>query len=69
MESHRRDGHITIITLEFQLGTPFKPYQQQLMGALPVVRMDHIPLAYQDLMYGPNSPIIDFHSLESNGKK
>ena len=34
------------MSFEFQLGTPFKPYEQ-LMGVLPVASMEHIPLAYQ----------------------
>ncbi|KAF5374511.1 hypothetical protein D9615_009091 [Tricholomella constricta] len=60
------------MTFNFELGTPFKPYEQ-LMGVLPVASKDHIPLAYQDLMYDPNSPILDFYPLEFeqdlNGKK
>lgn len=38
------------MSFDFQLGTPFKPYQQ-LMGVLPVASMDHIPLAYQVAYY------------------
>ena len=38
------------MSFDFQLGTPFKPYQQ-LMGVLPVASMDHIPLAYQVVSY------------------
>jgi 5'-3' exonuclease len=34
------------MSFEFQLGTPFRPYEQ-LMGVLPVASMEHIPLAYQ----------------------
>ncbi|KAG6827914.1 hypothetical protein H0H92_009983 [Tricholoma furcatifolium] len=60
------------MSFEFELGTPFKPYQQ-LMGVLPVASKEHIPMAYQDLMYDPNSPILDFYPLEFeldlNGKK
>ncbi|KAG5652989.1 hypothetical protein H0H81_002814 [Sphagnurus paluster] len=60
------------MAFEFELGRPFKPYEQ-LMGVLPVASKDHIPLAYQDLMYDPNSPILDFYPLEFeqdlNGKK
>ncbi|KAL4264437.1 5'-3' exoribonuclease 1 [Pleurotus pulmonarius] len=56
----------------FDLGKPFRPFQQ-LMGVLPVASMEHIPEAYQDLMYSPNSPILDFYPLEFeqdlNGKK
>lgn len=34
------------MTFEFDLGTPFKPFQQ-LMGVLPVASKEHIPAAYQ----------------------
>lgn len=34
------------MTFNFELGTPFKPFQQ-LMGVLPAASMEHIPLAYQ----------------------
>ncbi|KAF8150162.1 exonuclease II [Crassisporium funariophilum] len=60
------------MTFNFDLGKPFRPYEQ-LMGVLPVASMEHIPLAYRDLMYEPNSPILDFYPLEFeqdlNGKK
>lgn len=34
------------MSFKFDLGTPFKPYEQ-LMGVLPLASKDHIPLAYQ----------------------
>jgi len=34
------------MTFEFELGTPFRPYEQ-LMGVLPAASMDHIPQAYR----------------------
>ncbi|KAJ6560949.1 exonuclease II [Mycena sp. CBHHK59/15] len=57
---------------KFDLGKPFRPFEQ-LMGVLPVASKEHIPVAYQDLMFNPNSPIIGFYPLEFeqdlNGKK
>ncbi|KAF5334844.1 hypothetical protein D9758_014281 [Tetrapyrgos nigripes] len=59
-------------TIEFDLGDPFKPYEQ-LMGVLPIASKDHIPRAYHDLMTNPLSPIAHFYPLEFeqdlNGKK
>lgn len=34
------------MTFNFDLGTPFRPYQQ-LMGVLPEASKEHIPLAYR----------------------
>ncbi|TFY75929.1 hypothetical protein EWM64_g8082 [Hericium alpestre] len=60
------------MSFSFDLATPFKPFQQ-LMGVLPAASMEHVPTAYQDLMYDPNSPILDFYPAEFeadlNGKK
>ena len=42
------------MSFEFQLGTPFRPYEQ-LMGVLPVASMEHIPLAYQVSLVSPES--------------
>ncbi|KAF5326675.1 hypothetical protein D9619_004005 [Psilocybe cf. subviscida] len=60
------------MSFDFELGKPFRPYEQ-LMGVLPVASMEHIPVAYRDLMYDSNSTILDFYPLEFeqdlNGKK
>lgn len=58
--------------MNFQLGQPFRPFQQ-LMGVLPDRSKKIVPPAYQDLMTSPDSPIIDFYprdfELDMNGKK
>ncbi|OWZ62180.1 hypothetical protein AYX15_05666 [Cryptococcus neoformans] len=63
---------VSHMKFEFDYGKPFTPFQQ-LMGVLPVDSMDHVPLAYRDLMYEETSPIIDFYprnfELDMNGKK
>lgn len=58
--------------MKFQLGQPFRPYQQ-LMGVLPDRSKRIVPTPYHDLMTNPDSPIIDFYprdfDLDMNGKK
>ncbi|KAI9777457.1 MAG: hypothetical protein M1839_008869 [Geoglossum umbratile] len=58
--------------LDFQLGQPFRPYQQ-LMGVLPDRSKKIVPLPYHELMTSTDSPIIDFYprdfELDMNGKK
>ncbi|KAI8977920.1 exoribonuclease 1 [Pilobolus umbonatus] len=57
---------------KFELGQPFKPYEQ-LMGVLPSLSKNLLPVAYQDLMTNTTSPIIDFYptdfDTDMNGKK
>ncbi|THH13302.1 hypothetical protein EW146_g6897 [Bondarzewia mesenterica] len=60
------------MTFSFDLAKPFRPFEQ-LMGVLPEASQDLIPLAYRDLMYNSESPILDFYPQEFeqdlNGKK
>ena len=58
--------------MNFQLGQPFRPYQQ-LMGVLPDRSKTIVPEPYHSLMTSAESPIIDFYprdfDLDMNGKK
>lgn len=60
------------VSMEFQLGQPFRP-NQQLMGVLPDRSKKIVPQVYWPLMTDPASPIIDFYprefELDMNGKK
>ncbi|KAI0300796.1 exonuclease II [Russula brevipes] len=60
------------MSFSFELGKPFKPFEQ-LMGVMPEASKELLPGAFQDLMWDPNSPIIDFYPQEFdqdlNGKK
>jgi hypothetical protein len=38
--------HVDKMTFDFQLGQPFRPFQQ-LMGVLPAASREHVPQAYQ----------------------
>ncbi|XP_060584982.1 5'-3' exoribonuclease 1-like, partial [Ruditapes philippinarum] len=60
------------MNLRFDLGTPFKPFEQ-LMAVLPAASKDLLPLPYQKLMINDTSPVIDFYPLQFdtdlNGKQ
>ncbi|KAG0057611.1 5'-3' exoribonuclease 2 [Gryganskiella cystojenkinii] len=60
------------LEITFELGEPFHPIEQ-LMGVLPAGSKQHIPPAFQPLMYEEDSPIIDFYpenfAMDLNGKK
>ncbi|KAK4941630.1 5'-3' exoribonuclease 2 [Elasticomyces elasticus] len=60
------------MTVKFEKGTPFKPYEQ-LMGVLPASSNHAIPPAFHPLMTDEDSDIVDFYpevfELDANGKK
>ncbi|KAH9063988.1 exonuclease II [Lactarius vividus] len=60
------------MVFNFDLAKPFRPFEQ-LMGVMPEASKELLPEAYQDLMWDPNSPILDFYPQEFdqdlNGKK
>ena len=60
------------MTLEFDLSTPFLPFEQ-LMAVLPAASRALIPAALQPLMVVPTSPIAHFYPVEFeqdlNGKQ
>lgn len=60
------------LKLEFDLGTPFLPFQQ-LLAVLPAASKDLLPKAYHGLMTNENSPIIKYYPIDFktdlNGKR
>lgn len=60
------------ITLHFELGEPFKPFEQ-LLAVLPSASKSLLPAPYQELMTQENSPILEYYPPEFqtdlNGKK
>ncbi|XP_026838294.1 5'-3' exoribonuclease 1 [Drosophila erecta] len=64
--------NIEQVQIDFQMGTPFLPFQQ-LLAVLPTASCKLLPAAYHDLMVLPSSPLAEFYPLEFesdlNGKK
>jgi len=60
------------LTLSFQKGTPFKPFEQ-LMSVLPAASNHAIPEVFRNLMTHEESDILDFYPeefpIDLNGKK
>lgn len=60
------------IDLTFELGQPFKPYEQ-LLGVLPIASKQFLPKAYQRLMIDESSPLKDCFpdnfELDMDGKQ
>ena len=60
------------LTVKFDRGTPFKPYEQ-LMGVMPAASNMTIPEAFRSLMTDEDSDILDFYPedfpVDLNGKK
>lgn len=60
------------LKLEFDLGTPFLPFEQ-LLAVLPAASRSHLPTAYHNLMTTDESSVIDFYpkdfDTDMNGKK
>ncbi|CEH14476.1 5-3 exoribonuclease 2 [Ceraceosorus bombacis] len=60
------------LDIHFNLGTPFRPYDQ-LMGVLPAESRASIPPIFHPLMLEEDSEIIDFYpktfAIDMNGKK
>lgn len=63
---------IADLKIEFDQGTPFRPFDQ-LMAVFPAASREHIPPAFHHLMTSHESEIIDFYPeeflIDMNGKK
>ncbi|XP_017029201.1 5'-3' exoribonuclease 1 isoform X2 [Drosophila kikkawai] len=64
--------NIEQVSIDFQLGTPFLPFQQ-LLAVLPAASCKLLPSAYHDLMLQSKSPLAEFYptdfDTDLNGKK
>uniref|UniRef100_A0A672LHX9 5'-3' exoribonuclease 1 n=1 Tax=Sinocyclocheilus grahami TaxID=75366 RepID=A0A672LHX9_SINGR len=64
--------NLSSLTLAFDLGKPFMPFQQ-LLGVLPSASKDLLPQCYQHLMTSPGSPIVEYYpqdfKTDLNGKQ
>ncbi|KAK0461903.1 exoribonuclease 2 [Desarmillaria tabescens] len=63
---------IEALDITFDLGEPFKPFEQ-LMGVFPAASRMHIPAVFHSLMLDEDSPIIDYYpesfQIDMNGKR
>ncbi|MCJ8750241.1 hypothetical protein PDJAM_G00260270 [Pangasius djambal] len=55
--------NIANLTLTFDLGKPFMPFEQ-LLGVLPSASKELLPTCYQLLMTSPSSPIIEYYPMD-----
>ncbi|XP_008065493.1 5'-3' exoribonuclease 1 [Carlito syrichta] len=64
--------NISTIKIHFELGKPFKPFEQ-LLAVLPAASKNLLPTCYQHLMTSEDSPIIEYYppdfKTDLNGKQ
>ncbi|KAL6038203.1 hypothetical protein STEG23_030971, partial [Scotinomys teguina] len=64
--------NISTLTVHFELGRPFKPFEQ-LLAVLPSASKNLLPTCYQHLMTSEDSPIIEYYppdfKTDLNGKQ
>uniref|UniRef100_A0A8C8TZS7 5'-3' exoribonuclease 1 n=1 Tax=Peromyscus maniculatus bairdii TaxID=230844 RepID=A0A8C8TZS7_PERMB len=64
--------NISALTIRFELGKPFKPFEQ-LLAVLPSASKNLLPMCYQHLMTSEDSPIIEYYppdfKTDLNGKQ
>lgn len=63
---------VATITIDFELGEPFRPYDQ-LMGVFPAESRELVPAPFRPLMTGEDPTIADFYptdfAIDLNGKR